>query len=154
MLPAMKKFLISVAAISSLLAAGNTVDRYSTQDLTAIREKLSATHPTFKSEQLKQYKGHYTMVAHREATGSSEVHEHEADLFVITAGEGTLVTGGKLVNSRVEKAGELRGTAIAGGDKIHYAPGDVIHIPAGVPHQMLVEKGQPVTYFVMKVTGQ
>ncbi len=137
-----------------MFAAGSNVDRYSTQDLAAIQEKLSAGHPTFKSEPLKQYKGHYTMVAHRSATGSSEVHEHEADLFVITAGEGTLVTGGKLVNSRVEKPGELRGTSIAGGESIHYAPGDIIHIPAGVPHQMLVEKGQSVTYFVMKVKGQ
>jgi mannose-6-phosphate isomerase-like protein (cupin superfamily) len=150
----MLKVIFSILATSSLFAAGDTVDRYSTPDLSAIQEKLSAGHPTFKSEQLKQYKGHYTMVAHREATGSSEVHEHEADLFVITAGEGTLVTGGKLVNSRVEKPGELRGTAIAGGENIHYAPGDIIHIPAGVPHQMLVEKGQPVTYFVVKVKGQ
>jgi mannose-6-phosphate isomerase-like protein (cupin superfamily) len=150
----MFKIIFLILAASSLFAAGDTVDRYSTQDLSAIQEKLSGGHPTFKSQQLKQYKGHYTMVAHRSATGSSEVHEHEADLFVITAGEGTLVTGGKLVNSRVEKPGELRGTAIAGGENIHYAPGDIIHIPAGVPHQMLVEKGQPVTYFVMKVTGQ
>jgi mannose-6-phosphate isomerase-like protein (cupin superfamily) len=150
----MKNFILSLAAASSLFAAGNTVDRYSTRDLTAIQEKLSAGHPTFKSQQLKQYEGHYTMVAHREATGSSEVHEHEADLFVITAGEGTLITGGKLVHSRVEKPGELRGTSIVGGEKMHYAPGDIIHIPAGVPHQMLVEKGQPVTYFVLKVAGQ
>jgi len=150
----MEKFILSLIAASSLCAAGNTVDRYSTQDLTAIQEKLSAAHPTFKSQQLKQYKGHYTMVAHREATGSSEVHEHEADIFVITAGEGTLVTGGKLVNSRVDKPGELRGSSIAGGENLHYSPGDIIHIPAGVPHQMLVEKGQPVTYFVVKVSGQ
>jgi mannose-6-phosphate isomerase-like protein (cupin superfamily) len=150
----MKKFILPFVAIAALSAASNPVDRYTAQDFTAIQEKLSAAHPTFKSEQLKQYKGHYTMVAHREATGSSEVHEHEADLFVITAGEGTLVTGGRLVNSRVEKPGELRGTSIAGGEKIHYAPGDVIHIPAGVPHQMLVEKGEPVTYFVLKVAGQ
>ena len=150
----MEKLFLSLIAASSLFAAETTIDRYSTQDLTAIQEKLSAAHPTFKSQQLKQYKGHYTMVAHREATGSSEVHEHEADIFVITAGEGTLVTGGKLVHSRVEKPGELRGTSIAGGENVHYAPGDIIHIPAGVPHQMLVEKGQPVTYFVLKVTGQ
>ncbi len=94
------------------------------------------------------------MVAHRETTGSSEIHQHEADIFVIEEGEGTLITGGKLVNSRVDKPGELRGTSISGGEKTHYAPGDIIHIPAGVAHQLLVEKGSPVTYFVVKVTGQ
>jgi mannose-6-phosphate isomerase-like protein (cupin superfamily) len=150
----MKTFTLLTIAAPFLFAASGAVDQYTTKDLAAIQEKLSASHPTFKSEQLKQYKGHYTMVAHREATGSSEVHEHEADLFVMEEGEGTLVVGGKLVNSHVEKPGELRGTSIEGGEKLHYAPGDIFHIPAGVPHQMLVEKGKPVTYFVMKVSGQ
>jgi len=143
-----------VSAAMVLAASGALVDHYATSDLTAIKDKLIAAHQTFKSEQLKEYKGHYTMVAHREGTGSSEVHEHEADLFVIEDGEGTLLTGGKLVKSHVEKAGELRGTSINGGEKMHFAPGDIIHIPAGVAHQMLLEKGQQVTYFVMKVSGQ
>ena len=150
----MKILTLPLIAATSLIAASGAVDSYSPKDLAAIKDKLSAEHPTFKSEQLKQYKGHYTMVAHREGTGSSEVHEHEADIFVIQDGEGTLVTGGKLVKPHVEKPGELRGTAITGGEDVHYAPGDIIHIPAGVPHQMLVEKGKEVTYFVVKVTGQ
>ncbi len=151
----MKKSILSLLAAGIVFAQSNAVvDHYTTADLTAIQEKLAASHLTFKSEALKTYKGHYSMLAHRESTGSSEVHEHEADLFVIQAGEGTLVTGGKLVNSRVEKPGELRGTSITGGEKVHYAPGDIFHIPAGVAHQMLVEKGKPVTYFVVKVTGQ
>jgi mannose-6-phosphate isomerase-like protein (cupin superfamily) len=150
----MKNILLSLLAATLLIAATSAVDHYSSADLAAIKDKLSAAHPTFKSEQLKQYKGHYTMVAHREGTGSSEVHEHEADIFVIEDGEGTLVIGGKLVNSHVEKPAELRGTSIAGGESVHYAPGDIFHIPAGVPHQMLVEKSKPVTYFVVKVTGQ
>jgi mannose-6-phosphate isomerase-like protein (cupin superfamily) len=151
----MKNILLSLLAATVLIAAAtNAVDRYSSMDLAAIKDKLAAAHPTFKSEQLKQYKGHYTMVAHREATGSSEVHEHEADLLVIEDGDGTLITGGKLINPHVEKPGELRGTSIAGGEKVHFSAGEIIHIPAGVPHQMLVEKDKPVTYFVMKVTGQ
>jgi mannose-6-phosphate isomerase-like protein (cupin superfamily) len=150
----MKKYILTLLTAAAILAANSVVDHYSASDLAAIKDKLSAAHPTFKSEQLKQYKGHYTMLAHREGTGSSEVHEHEADLFVIEDGEGTLITGGTLVNSHVEKPGELRGSSIAGGERIHYAPGDIIHIPAGVPHQLRVEKGKQVTYFVMKVTGQ
>ncbi len=151
----MFKFILSLLAVTVLFAQSNaTVDHYTPSELNAIKDKLSNGHPTFKSEPLKHYKGHYSMVAHRESTGSSEVHEHEADIFVIEDGEGTLITGGKLVNSRVENPGELRGTSISGGEKMHFAPGDVFHIPAGVPHQMLVEKGKPVTYFVVKVTGQ
>jgi mannose-6-phosphate isomerase-like protein (cupin superfamily) len=150
----MKKSIFLIVAASALFAAQTSVDHYSVSDLNAIKDKLSSTHPTFKSESLKHYKGHYTMVAHREATGSSEVHEHEADFFVIEDGEGTMLTGGKLVKAHVESPGELRGTSISGGEKIQFAPGDIFHIPAGVPHQMLVEKGKPVTYFVLKVSGQ
>jgi mannose-6-phosphate isomerase-like protein (cupin superfamily) len=151
----MKKSILSLLTCTVIFAQSNAaVDHYSVAQLTAIKEKLAASHPTFKSESLKQYKGHYTMLAHREATGSSEVHEHEADIFVIEEGEGTLITGGKLVNSRVEKLGELRGSSIEGGEKVHYAPGDIFHISAGVAHQLLIEKGQKVTYFVVKVTGQ
>jgi mannose-6-phosphate isomerase-like protein (cupin superfamily) len=152
----MKKLIPFLLAAVALLAAATSavVDHYSTADLAAMQEKLAAAHQTFKSESLKQYKGHYTMLAHREGTGSSEIHEHEADLFVIEDGEGTLLRGGTLVHPREEKPGELRGTSIAGGERVHYAPGDIIHIPAGVPHQMLVEKGKHVTYFVMKVQGQ
>jgi quercetin dioxygenase-like cupin family protein len=32
--------------------------------------------------------------------------------------------------------------------------GDIVHIPAGTPHQLLLDKGKPFTYFVVKVTGQ
>ena len=64
------------------------------------------------------------------------------------------MSGGKLTGSHTEKPGELRGKSISGGEKHSFGPGDVIHIPAGIPHQVLVDKGQPVTYFVIKVTVQ
>ena len=94
------------------------------------------------------------MVAHRETTGSSEVHQHEADIFVVEEGEATILTGGKLVNSRTEKAGELRGSSVEGGERHILSAGDIIHIPAGTPHQLLIDKSKPFTYFVIKVTGQ
>jgi mannose-6-phosphate isomerase-like protein (cupin superfamily) len=139
-------------AAASLGAA--TVDIIPSKELHGVGDKLAAKKAPFASENLKRWGNHYTMLAYREATGSSELHEHEADLFVIESGEGTLLTGGKLVGSHVEKAGELRGTSIEGGEKQAFGPGDVIHIPAGTPHQMLLDKGKPVTYFVLKVTGQ
>jgi mannose-6-phosphate isomerase-like protein (cupin superfamily) len=150
----MKILTLSLVVAASVFAAEGVVDHYSAKDLAGIKDKLAAGHPTYKSEQLKKYKGHYSMLAYREATGSSEVHEHEADIFVVQEGEGSLLIGGKLVNSHVEKPGELRGTSIAGGETIHYAAGDIFHIPAGVPHQLLVEKGKHISYFVMKVAGQ
>jgi mannose-6-phosphate isomerase-like protein (cupin superfamily) len=137
-----------------LMAGQGGVDIYTTKDLAARKEKLTEKRTQFASENLERYKDHYTMLAYRRTTGSSEVHEHEADIFFITSGAATILTGGKLVNPHTEKAGELRGTSIEGGVRHALGTGDVIHIPAGTPHQMLVDKGVPVTYFVVKVTGQ
>ena len=38
-----------------------------------------------------------------------------------------------------------------GGARQDVRPGDVVHIPAGTPHQMLLKDGETVTYFVVKV---
>jgi mannose-6-phosphate isomerase-like protein (cupin superfamily) len=143
--------LLSAGFIS---AATPGVDIYSAKQIEGIGQKLAQKKTQFASEELTRYGNHYTMVAFREATGSSEVHEHEADFFVVQTGEATLVTGGKLVDPKTAKAGELRGSSIEGGERHRVAAGDIVHIPAGIPHQLLVENGKPFTYFVVKVTGQ
>lgn len=150
----MRRIAVVLALATVALAADEHVDIYSAQELRAMSEKLARKRAPFAAQDLARYGNHYTMLAQREATGSAEVHEHEADLFVIQGGEATLVTGGKVVNGRAEKAGEIRGSSIQGGERHRVATGDIIHIPAGVPHQLLIEKGRPFTYFVIKVTGQ
>lgn len=134
--------------------ADGRVDIYSAKDLTAIRQRLEQKGAPFASDDLARYGNHYTLFALRETSGSAEVHEHEADIFVVETGQATLVTGGKLVNPRVEKPGELRGSSIQGGEKHPVAAGDIIHIPARTPHQLLIDQGKPFAYFVIKVTGQ
>ena len=141
---------IALALLASACMAAE-VDIYSPSELQSMTEKLSQKGTPFSSDPLKQYGNHYSMLAHREATGSAEVHEKEADVFVITSGSGTLVSGGSLVKPHTEKPGEIRGTSISGGEKHVVEQGAIIHIPAGVPHQLLLGKGQPITYFVVKV---
>ena len=55
-------------------------------------------------------------------------------------GEGTLVVGGTAVEPHPTTANEVRGKSITGGTSHKMSPGDVFHIPAKVPHQMLVPK--------------
>jgi mannose-6-phosphate isomerase-like protein (cupin superfamily) len=142
-------------ATISTWAASDKVDVYSAQDLQAISQSLAQKGAPFASKPLEKYgSSHYTMVAHREATGSAEVHEKEADVFLVVDGDASIVTGGKLVSPHTEKAGELRATSIDGGEHHPLTRNSVIHIPAGVPHQLLIEKGKPFTYFVVKVIEQ
>jgi len=130
------------------------VDIYSAKQLQAMSRQLAQKGTQFAAWDLARYGNHYTILAFREATGSSELHEHEADFFVVESGEATLLTGGTIVNPHTEKPGEIRGTSIEGGERHLIAAGDIVHIPAGTPHQVLLEKGKPFTYFVVKVTGQ
>lgn len=136
-----------------LIAADHDVDIYTAKDLQGMSQALAKQGKPFASRDLVRYGNHYTMLAMREATGSSEVHEHEADIFVVEAGSATIVTGGKVINPQTQKQGEIRGTSISGGQRHRLEAGDIIHIPAGVPHQLLIEK-PPFEYFVVKVTGQ
>jgi mannose-6-phosphate isomerase-like protein (cupin superfamily) len=149
----MKQIAMLLAAAAIALAADG-IDVYSAKDLAAMERQLEQRRTPFAGKDLARYGNHYTLLAFRRATGSAEVHEHEADVFVVESGEATLVSGGTVVSPRVEKAGEIRGSSIQGGQRRQLAAGDIVHIPAGVPHQLLIDKGQSFAYFVVKVTGQ
>jgi uncharacterized RmlC-like cupin family protein len=91
------------------------------------------------------------MVAHREGSGLAEWHEKQADVIFISAGQITMVYGGTIVDAKTTAPGEMRGASIQGGTEARLGPGDVLHIPAKVPHQMMLAPGATVTYFVTKV---
>jgi mannose-6-phosphate isomerase-like protein (cupin superfamily) len=91
------------------------------------------------------------MIAHREGDGEAELHEREADFFVVQSGAATLIVGGEMVNGKTTAPNEVRGPSIKGGEKKALAAGDVVHIPPKVPHQLLVPAGKEFTYFVIKV---
>jgi mannose-6-phosphate isomerase-like protein (cupin superfamily) len=91
------------------------------------------------------------IVAHRQGSGLAEQHEAQADIMMITSGQATMVYGGEIVDGKTTAAGEVRGTSIRGGTSVRLGPGDVLHIPAKTPHQMQLETGSAVTYFVTKV---
>ena len=100
---------------------------------------------------LEKWDNHLAMVAHREGDGEAEFHENQADVFVVETGVATLVVGGEVVGGKTTAPGEIRGPSIKGGSKTKLAPGDIVHIPAKVPHQVLVEAVKQFTYFVLKV---
>jgi mannose-6-phosphate isomerase-like protein (cupin superfamily) len=103
------------------------------------------------AETLKEYPQHCVMLSFRSRSGEAEVHEKFADLFVVIGGKATLVTGGTIVGARTTGPGETRGTSIEGGLQQALRAGDVAHVPAGIPHQMLLAGDDTITCLVMKV---
>jgi mannose-6-phosphate isomerase-like protein (cupin superfamily) len=90
------------------------------------------------------------MTARRDHGGDSELHRRDTDIFYIVKGSATFVTGGKMVNPRQIGLGELRGSGVAGGRTWRLSTGDVMVIPAGIPHWFKQVSGT-VLYFVVKV---
>ncbi|MET4594892.1 MULTISPECIES: cupin domain-containing protein [unclassified Sphingomonas] len=68
------------------------------------------------------------------APGRPAVHPAEAEYAIVIAGKGTLLSGGTLVAPRPVKPELTEGDRIVGGTTRSLAPGDVLLIPAGVPH--------------------
>jgi mannose-6-phosphate isomerase-like protein (cupin superfamily) len=96
--------------------------------------------------------GQYTFaISHRENSGLAEMHDSENDVFVVESGEATLLVGGQMVKPQKAGKGQTTGKTIKGGIKQKLSTGDVVHIPAKMPHQLVLEAGKPFTYFVIKV---
>lgn len=100
---------------------------------------------------LANYKGHYTMLTARTKSGGGELHKHFADFLFVIDGEGTELTGGTMVNAKELPGGEVHGTTLEGATPHTLHKGDVIHVPAGTPHQAIEAPGQTITIYVIKV---
>lgn len=103
------------------------------------------------SEQLGKWGNHSAMVAHREGSGEAELHETQADVFIVQSGEATLIVGGTIPDSKTTAPNEVRGPSIQGGEQKKLGAGDVVHIPANTPHQLMVNNGKQITYAVVKI---
>jgi mannose-6-phosphate isomerase-like protein (cupin superfamily) len=100
---------------------------------------------------LARYHGHYTMLTARTASGGGELHQHFSDFLIVVDGEGTELTGGTMVDPKTNPGGEIRGARLEGATPHILHKGDVIHIPAGTPHQAIEAPGQSIIIFVIKV---
>jgi mannose-6-phosphate isomerase-like protein (cupin superfamily) len=95
-------------------------------------------------------KGPVVVAAHRLKTGEVEVHDALNDVFVVKSGHASVLVGGKVEGNRLTTPGEWRGGKITGAQSYPMAPGDVLWIPAGLPHLVVVPKGGDFTYMAFK----
>ena len=107
-----------------------------------------------KSQTIVTQGNHRFLISHREGGGEAEFHETEEDIVYVQSGHATLIYGGKMVDSKTTAPGELRGPGIEGGEKKLLSPGDVVVVPARIPHQFIADAKDPLNYFVVKVTEQ
>ena len=115
----------------------------------ALSKKVGPDHSA--RETLADYGSHRFRLLYRDADGFPEQHDNIVDVVMVQSGEGTLQLGGDMIGRRAGSgAGEFVGTRLEGGTRHPLGAGDVVHIPAGIPHGFLVPKGGHITYVLVK----
>jgi mannose-6-phosphate isomerase-like protein (cupin superfamily) len=66
--------------------------------------------------------------------GKPAVHPDQAEYVVVVAGEGSMVSGGRLVDPAITNPTLIEGSRIEGGTTRPLHPGDVFLVPANTPH--------------------
>ena len=94
------------------------------------------------------------------APGGAIEHDKQTEIYRIVAGSGTLITGGELIDSRrLANDGDVVknltgpssvGSGIRGGESRQVTAGDMVIIPAGVPHGFSALQAD-TTYLVVRV---
>jgi uncharacterized protein GlcG (DUF336 family)/mannose-6-phosphate isomerase-like protein (cupin superfamily) len=113
------------------------------------KEKVDASF--YEGAVLFEPGGDYAInTSRRDSPGNVEVHEKDSDLIYVVKGSATFVTGGTLLDGRKIAEHEIRGTQLNGGEAKSLVPGDVIVVPAGVPH-WFKEVQAPFLYYTVKV---
>lgn len=134
--------LSSLILVSARPAAAQTSEnagaKYaSSKEIQVLAAKAKAEHKPGEPntiENIMALAPYNVNLEYRTGVGPAAVHEHEAELFVVIDGTGTVVTGGKLVGEKRVDAANLQGTGVEGGTSRPVAKGDVILVPENTPH--------------------
>jgi len=95
-------------------------------------------------------------VSRQEKPGLANIHAF-THIFYIVEGSATFVTGGTIIDPKIDKpitpwgGEEIRGTAIEGGESHHLSKGDVMIVPQGVLHWFKEVQQGPFLYYVVQV---
>jgi quercetin dioxygenase-like cupin family protein len=142
--------LVLFTASATVQAADNS-KVWSGGEMKSLGGKMAAKKEKVGTESLAVYSNYQMSLSYRNASGEAELHNTKNDIFYVVSGGCTLLTGGTVDKPRTTAPSEIRGSAVVGGQKRKLGPGDFISIPAGIPHQMLLDPGTEITYAVVKV---
>jgi len=144
--------LFALTLLVAVVLVAADPDGYAQYSAADLKTRVDAAKPDdhkVRMNRVGSWGNHSLLAIRREADGEAEVHDTQVDVIFVKSGEGTLILGGTVVEPRTTAPGEIRGKSITGGVSKKMAAGDVIHVPAKIPHQMLVPKS--LTFEVVKV---
>jgi hypothetical protein len=151
-------FLFFALTATSLFAQTTEPTVHTAADLrqreAQLIETANASPSGMAIGRLEDYGNDYTLLVVRVHTGEAERHQFFADQIVIKDGTIILITGGTMQgehpNNGPSHPGETLGSSIDGGKEVVLHTGDIVHIPAGIPHWVKVAPGTTTTYLIFK----
>src|SRR5256885_13720944 len=101
------------------------------------------------------HKASLAVLRRTKAETSALIHDRVTEIYQITTGSGTIVTGGTLEGATPTdltrlNAGPSQTGTHKGGEAKHVAPNDVIIIPAGTAHRVSPIDGPAITELVYR----
>lgn len=97
------------------------------------------------------HRRHDVQIIHRAGYTQPEIHAAKWDIYVILDGSGTALIGGERTNWVEGRPPEEQRPQLAGAQAFRVTKGDIVHVPARVWHQVLVEAGTSITYALINV---
>jgi mannose-6-phosphate isomerase-like protein (cupin superfamily) len=94
------------------------------------------------------------LLVRRTTSSKPEVHARWDDLVIVRSGTGAIEMGDSLVGSRYRAPGERIGGRLTSSYQIVVHPGDIVRIPAAVPHAFVVSGTEALEYLVIKQRRQ
>ena len=94
------------------------------------------------------------LLVRRTESSKPEVHARWDDIVLVRSGTGAIETGDSLIGSEYRGPGERAGGKFGKTYQLIVRAGDVVRIPAAVPHAFIVSGTAPLEYLVIKQRRQ
>jgi hypothetical protein len=114
--------------------------------------KLARFSEGSASETIREYPGYSLALMVLLRSGDAVVHDQDGVMLTVLEGLATLVAGGAVERATSIGPGEIRGTAISGGSLREVQVGDMVHLAAGTPYQLLLSGEKTISCMVVRVT--
>jgi hypothetical protein len=112
----------------------------------------SSAFAVHNNAELAQVEASLKSEAEKSPTGEAELHNEWADEILVRSGTLTVVYGGTMSPQHPfgKRPGEFHSSTMEGGTTQVLHAGELMHIPAGVPHWVKVAPGESSCYLVVK----
>jgi mannose-6-phosphate isomerase-like protein (cupin superfamily) len=115
----------------------------------AYLRKLARFGDGTANEELKAFPGHSAMLSVRLRSGTVEISEEFAQLFIVLEGRAIVIKGGR--TAETGPADQVKDSDVSNGSKQELRAGDVVHIAAGTPYQIMLTGDKTLSCLVIRI---